>query len=98
MLYEVIAAVECPLRFRLGPALLILVCSHMGIIRMHLTAEGTRLQGGGFGIAADPGRAQGVDRIFMANPFVLGLEGTRTERAKEGQVLLRLASAIDSVD
>lgn len=41
MLNEMVATVESPLRFRLGPALLILVSGHMGIVRIHVTTKWT---------------------------------------------------------
>ena len=41
VLDEVVAAIESPLRFGLAPALLIFVASHVGVIRMGLTAEWT---------------------------------------------------------
>ena len=98
VLDEMVATVECPLGFRFGSALLVLVRCHVGIVRMHLTAEGARLQRCAFGIAADPGRSKSVHRVFVPDPFVLGLEGSRTKGAEEGQILLRLTSIVDTVD
>jgi hypothetical protein len=98
MLDEVVATVERPLCFRFGSTLLVLVRCHVGIVGMHLTTEWARLQRCILGVAAYPGCSKGVYGVFMPDPFVLGLEGSRTEGAKERQVLLRLPSTIDTVD
>jgi len=39
-----------------------------------------------------------VNGIFMSNPFVFGFECSGTECAEKWQILLRLSSAVDTID
>lgn len=98
MLNEMIATIECSLRFRFVPAFLVLMPSHVRIVRMSQTTKWTRLDQRALGVATEPRRTKGVHGVFMANPFVLGLESSRTESTEEREVFLRFTGTVDTVD
>lgn len=98
VLYEVVPTVESSLRLRLIPALLVFVASHVSIIGVHLATKRARLEEGGLRVAADPSRPKSVYRVLVTDPFVLRLERSGAESAEEGQVFLRLASTVQSIE
>ena len=97
VLYEMIAAIERPLRFRLISALLVLMASHMIFIRSHLTAERARRKRCVLGVATYQGGAKSMYGVFMTNPLVLGFESARTECAAEWKVLLEHTSTVETI-
>ena len=76
--------------------MLVLVTGHVRLIRLHLPAKRTRQKRGVFVVTADPCGAKSVNRVFMTDPLVLGLESTWAECAAEREVAVRPSKPLAS--
>jgi hypothetical protein len=84
MLDEVITTIKNSLGFGLAPTLLVFVTSHVSIIGMSLAAEWACLKCfRRLCVTTNPSGSKRMNRVFVAYPFILRLECSRTESAEE---------------
>lgn len=98
MLDKVVASVEGSMHFWFVTTLLVLVRSHVNFVRTLMTTEEAHQLWVLLSAAAYPGSPKGMNRIFMSDPLVLCLEGSRAERAEERKVPRWLTSVIHTID